>query len=81
MTELKKIVVGDRVRVLTGSHRGEIATVDKVMWLSNQFGAYGRVSLSYEGGKVANRDMDSVQKVNGDRRSNDEPESPSRERS
>jgi hypothetical protein len=58
------IMEGDQVRVLSGSHTGEIATVGKIMWLSNQFGSYARVHLTYEGGKVADRNIDSIEKVN-----------------
>jgi len=65
MSSQNSINVGDRVRVLSGSHAGEIATVGNVMWMSNQFGSYARVRLHYEGGKIANRSMESVEKVNG----------------
>ena len=73
------IIVGDHVRVLSGSHTGEIATVGSITWLSDQLGPYARFQLTYEGGKVAYRSMDSVQKVNDDTRSSDEPESLSHE--
>ena len=71
MSKQNNINVGDHVRVLSGSHTGEIATVGKVMWLSNQFGSYARVHLKYEGGKVADRSMESVEKVSDDTRSGD----------
>jgi hypothetical protein len=77
MTNQNNIIVGDHVRVLFGSHAGETATVGKVMWVSNQFGSYARFHLTYEGGKVAYRSMDSVQKVNDYTRSSDRPGSPS----
>jgi len=64
MTNQNNIIVGDKVRVLSGSHTGEIATVGSITWLSNQFGAYARFQLTYEGGKVAYRSMYSVAKVN-----------------
>lgn len=64
MSDQNNINVGDHVRVLSGSHAGEIATVGNIMWLSNQFGSYARVHLNYEGGKVADRSMESVEKVN-----------------
>ena len=63
MTNQDNIIVGDHVRVLSGSHTGEIATVGHLTQLSDQFGPYTRVLLNYEGGKVANRSMDSVEKV------------------
>ena len=63
MTNPDNIIVGDHVRVLYGSHTGEIATVGKVIRLSDQSGPYARFHLTYEGGKVAYRSMDSVQKV------------------
>ena len=75
MSKQNSINVGDHVRVLSGSHTDEIATVGNIMWLSNQFGSYARVHLIYEGGKVANRSMESVEKVNDDARSNERPES------
>ena len=79
MTNQNNIIVGDHVRVLSGSHTGEIATVGKVIWMSNQFGSYARFQLTYEGGKVAYRGMDSVQKVNDYPRLSAGPESPSHE--
>ena len=79
MTNQSNIIVGDQVRVLFGSHTGEIATVGKVMWMSNQFGSYARLHLTYEGGKVAYRSMDSVRKVNDYTRPSDVTESPSNE--
>ena len=79
MTNQNNIIVGDHVRVLSGSHTGEIATVGKVIWLSDQSGPYARFHLMYEGGKVAYRSMDSVQKVNDYTRSSGEPESTSHE--
>ena len=75
MSKQNNINVGDHVRVLSGSHTGEIATVGKVMWLSNQFGSYARVHLTYEGGKVAYRSMESVEKVNDYASSNEGTES------
>lgn len=63
MTIQNNIIVGDHVRVLSGSHTDEIATVCNITRLSDQFGPYTRVLLNYEGGKVANRSMDSVEKV------------------
>ena len=63
MTIQNNIIVGDRVRVLFGSHTDEIATVGNITRLADQFGPYTRVLLNYEGGKVANRSMDSVEKV------------------
>lgn len=63
MSGQNSIIVGDKVRVLSGSHTGEIATVDNIKWLSNQFGSYGRVQLTYPGGKVVHRSMESVEKV------------------
>ena len=63
MSSQNNIIVGDKVRVLSGSHTGEIATVGNVMWLSNQFGSYARFQLTYEGGKVAYRSIDSVERV------------------
>ena len=69
MSDQTNIIVGDKVRVLSGSHTGEIATVGNIMWLSNQFGSYARFHLTYEGGKVAYRSMDSVEKVNDGMRS------------
>ena len=71
MSKRNNIIVGDHVRVLSGSHRGEIATVGNIMWLSNQFGSYARVHLNYEGGKVADRSMESVEKVFDHTRSNE----------
>ena len=71
MSNQNNIKVGDHVRVLSGSHTGEIATVGNIMWLSNQFGSYARVHLKYEGGKVADRSMESVEKVSDDTRSGD----------
>jgi len=79
MLNQNNIIVGDHVRVLSGSHTGEIAIVDKVIRLSDQSGPYARFHLTYEGGKVAYRSMDSVQKVNDDTRSSDGTESPSHE--
>lgn len=65
MSSQNDINVGDHVRVLSGSHRGEVATVGNVMQMSDQFGPYKRFQLIYEGGKVAYRSIDSVKKVNG----------------
>lgn len=79
MTNQNNIIVGDHVRVLSDSHTGEIAIVDKVIRLSDQAGPYARFHFTYEGGKVAYRSMDSVQKVNDDTGSSDEPESLSHE--
>lgn len=79
MTNQSNIIVGDHVRVLFGSHIGDIATVGKVMWMSDQFGSYARFHLTYEGGKIACRSMDSVRKVNDYTRSSGGPESPSNE--
>jgi hypothetical protein len=64
MSNQNNINVGDHVRVLAGSHTGEIATVGNIKWLTNQFGSYARIHLTYEGGKVADRSMESVEKVN-----------------
>ncbi|MDT4898427.1 MAG: hypothetical protein QOH25_3504 [Acidobacteriota bacterium] len=61
MTNQNNIIVGDHVRVISGSHTGEIATVCNITRLADQFGPYTRVLLNYEG--VANRSMDSVVKV------------------
>jgi ribosomal protein L24 len=58
-----KIIIGDRVRVLDGSHSGEIATVGKVIEMTNQFGPYVRLHLTYAGGKVASRSLESVERV------------------
>ena len=64
MTNQNNIIVGDHVRVLSGSHAGEIAMVGNVVWISNQFGSYARVHLDYEGGGSADRSADSLEKVN-----------------
>jgi hypothetical protein len=69
MSNQNDIIVGDRVRVLSGSHTGEVAIVGKVMHVSNHFGSYARFHLTYEGGKVAYRSMDSVEKLNDGLRS------------
>ena len=63
MSNQNHIIVGDRVRVLSGSHAGELATVGKITRLSDHLGPYARVQLNYDGGKVANRSTDSVEKV------------------
>ena len=63
MSHQNKIKVGDRVRVLSGSHRGETATVGNIKQMSDQAGPYERFQLTYEGGKVAYRSTDSVEKV------------------
>jgi ribosomal protein L24 len=69
MTNQNNIIVGDHVRVLSGSHTGEIATVGSITWLSDQLGPYARFRLTYEGGKVAYRSMENVEKVTNGRRS------------
>lgn len=79
MTNQNNIIVGDHVRVLFDSHTGEIATVGKVMSMSDQFGSYARFHLTYEGGKAAYRSMDSIRKVIDYTRSSGGPESPSNE--
>jgi hypothetical protein len=79
MTDQSNIIVGDQVRILFGSHTGEIATVGKVMCMSDQLGSYARFHLTYEGGKAAYRSMDSVRKVNDYTRSSDVTESTSNE--
>jgi len=63
MTNQNNINVGDHVRVLSGSHTGEIATVGNITWLSDQLGPYARFHLTYKGGKVAYRSMENVEKV------------------
>lgn len=79
MSKQNNINVGDQVRVLSGSHSGEIAMVGNITWLSNQFGSYARVHLTYEDGEVAFRSMDSLEKVNDDSMSNEWTESNSHE--
>ena len=64
MSKQSDINVGDHVRVLYGSHQGEIAIVGNIMQMSDQFGPYQRFHLTYKGGKVAYRSTDSVEKVN-----------------
>lgn len=64
MPDQNKINVGDHVRVLSGSHKGEIATVGNIIQLADQFGPYQRFHLTYEGGKVAYRSTGSVEKGN-----------------
>ena len=63
MPNHNKINVGDYVRVLTGSHKGEIATVGNIIQMSDRLGPYQRFHLTYEGGKVAYRSTGSVEKV------------------
>jgi hypothetical protein len=55
--------------VLSGSHTGEIATVGSITWLFDQLGPYARFRLTYEGGKVAYRSMENVEKVTNSTRS------------
>lgn len=74
MASQNNIIVGDRVRVLSGSHTGETAIVGNIIWLSDQAGSYARVRLTYEGGKVAYRSTDSVKKLNDYPGSGDKPE-------
>lgn len=64
MPDPNKINVGDHVRVLSGSHKGEIAKVGNIIQMSDQLGPYQRFHLTYEGGKVAYRSTGSVEKVN-----------------
>jgi hypothetical protein len=63
MSNQNKINVGDRVRVLSGSHAGEVPTVGVVTPMSDHSGPYARVRLHYAGGGVANKSTESVEKV------------------
>jgi hypothetical protein len=63
MSDQNNFTIGDRVRIRYGNHAGEIATVSKVTLHSNQFGSYARVSISFEGGEVEERGMDSLEKA------------------
>ncbi len=63
MSDQNNITVGDRVRVRYGNHAGEIATVSNITLHSNQFGSYARVRISFEGGEVDERGMDSLEKA------------------
>jgi hypothetical protein len=68
MSNQNNINVGDHVRVLYGSHKGEIARVGNIIRMSDQFGPYERFHLTYEGGKVAYRSTGSVEKVDDEMR-------------
>ncbi len=63
MSDQNTITVGDMVRVRYGNHVGEIATVSDITLHSNQFGSYARVRISFEGGEVEDRGMDSLEKA------------------
>lgn len=57
------IAQGDSVRIRDGRHAGETATVTKVTWHSNRFGAYARVEVSFAGGETDTRGLDALEKV------------------
>ena len=64
MINQNNIIVGDRVRVRYGNHAGEIATVTNITWHSTQHGGlYARFNISFEGGEVDERGLDSLEKV------------------
>ena len=64
MINQNEITIGDRVRMRYGNHAGEIATVTNITWHSTQHGGlYARFNISFEGGEVDERGMDSLEKV------------------
>jgi ribosomal protein L24 len=71
VSDQNNITVGDRVRVRYGAHAGEIATVSNITLHSNQFGSYARVRISFEGGEVEERGMDSLEKTGDSARTAD----------
>jgi excisionase family DNA binding protein len=64
MINQHNIIIGDRVRMRYGNHAGEIATVTNITWHSTQHGGlYARFNISFEGGEVDERGLDSLEKV------------------
>ncbi len=72
MINQNNIIIGDKVRMRYGNHAGEIATVTNITWHSTEHGGlYARFNISFEGGEVDERGLDSLEK--GKESDNDSP--------
>ena len=54
---------GDSVRIRSGRHAGQNGIATNVTWHSNQYGAYARVRVKFDGGEIDDYTMGNLEKV------------------